>query len=55
VVLRQAGGIDRTFLQRDIKKMSTLSTSLMPAFGDALTPEDCINIIEWIKISLAKK
>jgi hypothetical protein len=27
----------------------------MPAFGEAITPEDCANIIEWIKVSLTKK
>ena len=54
VVLRQAGGIDRTFLRKDIKKMVTSPTSLMPAFGEAITPEDCANIIEWIKVSLTK-
>jgi putative membrane-bound dehydrogenase-like protein len=54
-VIRQAGGINRTFLRKDIKKMVTSPTSLMPAFGEAITPEDCANIIEWIKVSLTKK
>lgn len=54
IVLRQAGGIDRTFLRKDINKMITSPTSLMPAFGEAITPEDCANIIEWIKVSLTK-
>lgn len=55
VVIRQAGGIDKTFLRKDIKEMTTSATSLMPAYGEAITPSDCANIIEWIKVSLTKK
>lgn len=55
VVLRQAGGLEQTFLRRDIKQFTSSPTSLMPEYGQALSPQDCADIIAWIKTSLATK
>ena len=55
VVLRQAGGIEHPFLRKDIRQFSPSMTSLMPEYGQALSPQDCADIIGWIKESLAVK
>ena len=55
VVLRQAGGHEQTFLRKDIKSFTTSPTSLMPEFGQALSPQDCADIIAWLKKSLTTK
>ena len=52
VVLRQAGSSEQTFLRKDIRSFTSSPTSLMPEYGDALTPKDCADIIAWIKQSL---
>ncbi len=55
IVLRQAGGIEQTFLRKDVKNFSSSPASLMPEYGEALTPQDCADIIEWVRMSLAIK
>ena len=55
VVLRQAGGLEQTFLRKDIMHFTSSATSLMPEFGQALSPTDCADIIAWIRTSLATK
>jgi putative heme-binding domain-containing protein len=55
VVLRQVGGMEQAFLRKDIKKLISSHTSLMPSFEGALTPQDCADIIEWLRVSLASK
>ncbi len=55
VVIRQPGGMDKNFLRKDIKKLESSPTSLMPEYGEAISPDDCANIIEWLKTSLAIK
>jgi putative heme-binding domain-containing protein len=55
VVLKQAGGSEQTFLRKNISKMNSSPTSLMPEYGQALSPQDCANIIAWLKTELAKK
>jgi putative heme-binding domain-containing protein len=52
VVLRQAGGTELTFLRKDIKKFSSSEASLMPNYAQALSPEDCADIIAWLRNSL---
>jgi putative heme-binding domain-containing protein len=55
VVLRQAGGREQTLLRKDIQSLTSSPTSLMPEYGEALSPKDCADIIEWLKTSLAVK
>ena len=55
VILRQAGGKEQTFRRRDIKQLNSSMTSLMPEYGQALKPQDCADLIAWIKQSLAVK
>ena len=55
VVLRQIGGTEQTFLRKDIKSFTSSLTSLMPEYGQALSPQDCADLIGWIKQSLATK
>ncbi len=55
VVLRQAGGNELTFLRRDMKDLSSSLSSLMPEYGQALSPQDCADIIAWINGSLTTK
>jgi putative heme-binding domain-containing protein len=55
IVLRQIGGVDKTFLRKDIKNISSSASSLMPEFGEALTPQNCADIIGWLRKSLASK
>lgn len=52
IVLRQVGGIERSFLRKDVKNFTSSNTSLMPSFKGALTPQDCADIIEWLRVSL---
>ncbi len=53
VVLRQVGGIEHTFLRKDIKKLTSSHASLMPSFKGALSPQDCADIIEWLRVSIS--
>lgn len=55
IILKQAGGREQTFLRKNIQKLSSSSTSLMPAYAEVLSPDDCANIIAWMKQSLAGK
>jgi putative membrane-bound dehydrogenase-like protein len=55
VMLRQVGGTEQTFLRTDIKELTSSRTSLMPEFGEALSPQDCADIIAWIRESLTTK
>ncbi|MEO5599599.1 MAG: PVC-type heme-binding CxxCH protein [Cyclobacteriaceae bacterium] len=55
VMLRQAGGNELTFLRRDIKELTSSPSSLMPEYGQALSPQDCADIIAWVRVSLASK
>ena len=55
VVLRQAGGTEQTFLRKDIKSFTSSPTSLMPEYGQALSPQDCADVIAWIKQSLSTR
>ncbi len=52
VVLRQVGGAEQTFQRKNIKNFTSSPTSLMPSYQDALTPQDCADIIEWLRVSL---
>ncbi len=42
-----------TFLGKDIKHFTSSETSLMPTYVQALNPQDCANIIAWLRESLA--
>jgi putative membrane-bound dehydrogenase-like protein len=52
VVLRGAGGTERTFLRKDVASLVSTPTSLMPEFGPALSPRDCADLIAWLRQSL---
>ncbi|ASV29713.1 hypothetical protein [Maribacter cobaltidurans] len=51
-VIRRAGGNELTFLHKNIKSLVSSQTSLMPEYEQALSPEDCADLISWIKESL---
>jgi putative heme-binding domain-containing protein len=55
IVLKQAGGKEQTFLRKNIQKLNTSSTSLMPTYIEVLSPGDCANVIAWMKQSLTTK
>ena len=52
ILLRQVGGIEKSFLRKDIQNFTSSHTSLMPSFEGALTPQDCADVIEWLRVSL---
>jgi len=54
VVIRQIGGGEKTFLRKDIRQITSLSSSLMPAFDQSLGPQECADIIGWLKAVLSK-
>lgn len=55
ILLRQVGGIEKSFLRKDIKNFTSSHTSLMPSFEGALTPQDCADIIEWLRVHCKMK
>ncbi len=55
IVIRYAGGAEQTFLRKNILKITSSATSLMPEYGEALSPKDCADIIFWLKDTLSKK
>lgn len=52
IVLRNAGGLEQIILRKEIVKLTTSTTSLMPEFGPVLTPQDCADLIVWLHQSL---
>jgi putative membrane-bound dehydrogenase-like protein len=52
IVLRNAGGLEQTILRKEITNLTTSPTSLMPEFGPALNPQDCADLIGWLRQSL---
>jgi len=55
VMLRRAGGNEVIFLRRDIKALTSSLSSLMPEYGQALSPQDCADIIAFVRKSLGTK
>jgi len=54
LTLRQAAGLERVFLRKDIESFSTLAVSLMSeALVETLTPRDVADVIAWVKGSAA--
>ncbi len=52
LTLRLPGGIEHTFLRKDVKSVRRTSVSLMPSFAEALTPADMASLLAWLKSRL---
>lgn len=55
VTLRLADGAEKSLLRKDIESLAGAGVSLMPeGFAEALSPQDCADLLGWIKRSLAE-
>jgi putative membrane-bound dehydrogenase-like protein len=55
VTLRLADGTEKTLLRKDLESFTGARTSLMPdGFAEALSPQDCADLLAWIKQALAE-
>jgi putative membrane-bound dehydrogenase-like protein len=55
VTLRLADGSERSLLRKDIESLVGSGVSLMPeGFAEALSPQDCADLLAWIKRALAE-
>jgi putative heme-binding domain-containing protein len=52
LALLQPGGVEKTFLRKDVKGIRRVATSLMPGFGDSLLPVDMANVLAWLRSNL---
>jgi len=53
ITLRLAGGKEERVLRRDLAKVESSPVSLMPeGFGEALNPQDCANLLGWLRENL---
>lgn len=53
ITLRMAGGKEERVLRRDLAKVESSPVSLMPeGFGEALNPQDCANLLGWLRENL---
>lgn len=56
VALRLPGGVEQVVLRGDIKEMKTLTSSLMLVGLEAVvTPQECADLLAWIRASVVKK
>jgi len=49
LTLSLPNGADQVVLRKDVREMRRLPGSIMPAFGDALTPEAVANLLSWLR------
>ncbi|MFO0898298.1 MAG: PVC-type heme-binding CxxCH protein [Pirellulales bacterium] len=55
VTLRLADGTEKTLLRKDLESLVGAGVSLMPdGFAEALSPQDCADLLAWIKRALAE-
>ncbi len=56
ITLRMAGGKEERVLRRDLAKVESSPISLMPeGFGEALNPQDCANLLGWLRETLTER
>lgn len=52
LLLLQPGGVEQSPLRKDVTEIRRQATSLMPAFREALAPEDVANLLGWLRSNL---
>jgi putative heme-binding domain-containing protein len=54
LILAQAGGLEQSLLRKDVADVRRTGSSLMPPFGEGLTPSDVANLLAWLRSNLAR-
>ena len=54
LILAQAGGLEQSLLRKDVADVRRSGASLMPPFGEGLTPTDVANLLAWLRSNLAR-
>jgi putative heme-binding domain-containing protein len=53
LALALPNGVDQVLLRKDVTGVRRLATSLMPSFGEGLSPADVASLLAWLKSQLA--
>lgn len=49
LTLAQPGGVEQVLLRQDIARVIRLNTSLMPSFGEGISPADAASLLAWLR------